>query len=407
MPPSKSVTQRYLNLALLAGGPAELQRPLYSEDTRNFLTAIEALGWRVDERPDSVSLGPGAWPREASIWCGHGGTMLRFLTASLCTIPGDWVLDGSPRLRQRPMAALLETLRRLGAEVETLAEVGCAPLRVRGGTLAGGETWIDAGKSSQFLSAVLMAASQAKAEVVVKVEALTSKPYLDLTLEALERCGVAVARRGNELFRVRPGPLAAGPWRVEGDYSAAGYPAAAAALTGGEVTILGVERQSKQGDRGFLEVLQAMGARLVWLDGGVRVSGPDRLAAVDVDLSNMPDQVPTLVALAPFAAGTTHVRNVAHLRLKESDRLSAMAIELTRLGARVEQRQDGLSVEGIWSKVKPPSEEVVVSSHGDHRIAMALALTGLRRPGIVVAEPQVVSKSYPAFWSDLADLLEE
>ena len=406
VPPSKSVTQRYLNLALLAGEAVELVRPLYAEDTRFFLAALTELGWAVGERPMSVGLMPGARPQTARLWCGHGGTMLRFLTAALSTIPGEWVLDGTARLRQRPMAPLVEALRRLGAGIEFLEEEGVAPLRIAGATLVGGETQLDAGQSSQFLSALLMAGARARTAVMVRVEALTSTPYLDLTLEVLESCGVTVERRSSRVFRVLPQTISTGRWRVEGDYSAAGYPAAAAAVTGGRVEIRGVETGSVQGDRKFLDVLRAMGARLEWLEESVVVSGPERLAGLDVDLADMPDQVPTLAAIAPFAAGTTRIRNVAQLRLKESDRLAAMARELRRLGGEVEEFEDGLSIGGSWAAVPPPSDEVVVGTHGDHRIAMSLALTGLRRPGVIVGEPQVVSKSYPAFWTDLESLLK-
>ncbi|MEE8277183.1 MAG: 3-phosphoshikimate 1-carboxyvinyltransferase [Thermoanaerobaculia bacterium] len=399
------MTQRYFNLALLAGEAVEVEQPLWAEDTRFFLAALAELGWRVEERPHSLGLAPGLPPPRAKLWCGEGGTMLRFLTAALSTIPGEWVLDGTARLRQRPMAPLMAALRRLGAEIESLEEEGFAPLRVTGATLVGGQTPLDAGQSSQFLSALLMAATRARKEVVVRVEALTSTPYLDLTLDLLGSCGVSVERRGEQIFRVQPQPIAAGSWRVEGDYSAAGYPAAAAALTGGRVEICGVEPESKQGDRKFLEVLRAMGARLEWREEGVVVSGSERLAGLDVDLSCMPDQVPTLAAIAPFAAGTTRLRNVPHLRLKESDRLAAMARELRRLGGEVEELEDGLRIEGTWAAAPPPSEEVVVETYGDHRIAMALTLTGLRRPGVIVAQPQVVAKSYPAFWSDLERLL--
>ncbi len=406
-PPSKSVTQRYFNLALLGGRQAEVARPLYSEDTRFFLGALADLGWKVEEQPDSVRLTPERTVAKAELWCGHGGTMLRFLTAALSTIPGEWILDGTPRLRQRPMAPLVDTLRRLGAEIDSLEEEGFAPLRIRGATLVGGETWLDAGQSSQFLSAVAMAAAHAERETIIRVETLTSAPYLDLTFDLLRASGVPAEWRDEKILVVQPHRIAAGEWQVERDYSAACYPAAAAALTGGRVEICGVDPQSKQGDRLFLAVLCDMGASVEWREGACVVSGPERLVGVDVDLSRMPDQVPTLAALAPFAEGSTRIRNVAHLRLKESDRLAAMATELRRLGGRVEELVNGLRIEGVWSSKSPPTEDVIVETHGDHRIAMALALTGLRRPGVHFAQPGVVAKSYPGFWRDLEGLLRQ
>jgi 3-phosphoshikimate 1-carboxyvinyltransferase len=217
--------------------------------------------------------------------------------------------------------------------------------------------------------------------------------------------GAEVERLEDRVFRVVPTELRGGQWRVEGDYSAAAYPAAAALLTGGEVELRGLEPGSRQGDRGFLEVLGRMGAEIEWRDESVVVRAGRRLSAADLDLSSMPDQVPTLAALAPFAHGTTRISNVPHLRLKESDRLAAMASELSKLGVEVTETEDGLVIPGLWAETTPPDDEVIVDSHGDHRIAMSLALTGLRRPGVSVANPEVVAKSYPSFWSDLEGLL--
>jgi 3-phosphoshikimate 1-carboxyvinyltransferase len=283
------------------------------------------------------------------------------------------------------------------------------PLAIAGGTLGGGATRLDAGDSSQFLSALLMAGLAAPQPVTVEVVALTSVPYVEVTLAAVRRCGgrIEAARgEGGALqYSVLPGLFPPSRLRVEGDASAACYPAAAAALTGGRVLLQGLAAESPQGDRHFLDVLARMGAEVAWRgDDEVEVRG-GRLQAVEADLSAMPDQVPTLAALAPFARGTTRIRNVAHLRLKESDRLSAMAAELRRLGAEVEEGTDRLDIAGTWCDALPPGDRIAVDSHGDHRIAMSLALVGLRRPGVTVGSPQVVAKSYPAFWQDFLGLL--
>ncbi len=251
-----------------------------------------------------------------------------------------------------------------------------------------------------------MAAAQARQPVNIRVCSLTSGPYVELTLEALKESGVEIERPREAHFRVLPGQIEGGHRRVEGDFSSAAYPAAAALLTEGGVELVGLRKASLQGDRGFLEVLAEMGARVEWQGETVVVGGAGSLTAVDRDLSSMPDQVPTLAAVAPFARGTTRIRNVAHLRLKESDRIAAMARELGRLGVEVEEFEDGLAVAGNWADSQPPSDEVVVESHGDHRVAMSLALTGLRRPGVIVQDPEVVGKSYAAFWKDLERLLE-
>ncbi|HYG61100.1 MAG TPA: 3-phosphoshikimate 1-carboxyvinyltransferase [Thermoanaerobaculia bacterium] len=419
VPPSKSLTHRYLNLALLAGAPMVLERPLDAEDTRLFLAALGRCGFQVERIGDEVRLTPGAGPAEAGpdgvkIFCGNAGTMLRFLVASLTAVPGRWRLDGVPRLRERPVGPLVDALRRLGAGIEYLDRPGFVPLRIQGGTLGSGTTTLAAGESSQYLSALLMAALRAPGEVVIEVESLTSQPYVDVTLAAVAELGGRIEPAvdlGHRAWRVLPSqpssPLGAGRVRVEGDASAACYPAAAAALTGGVAVLEGLSPASRQGDRRFLDLLAEMGAEVVAASGDLEVrGGSGGLRGIEADLSGMPDQVPTLAALAPFARGVTRIFNVAHLRIKESDRLAAMAGELRRLGAEVEEGPASLRIPGVWADHEPPTDRVVVETHHDHRIAMSLALVGLRRPGVVVSSPGVVAKSYPEFWRDFEALLE-
>jgi 3-phosphoshikimate 1-carboxyvinyltransferase len=454
VPASKSLTHRFLDLALLSRRPTTLLRPLLAEDTRLFLGALAACGWTVDEAPgEEVRLTPRAAQSEqqVEIFCGNCGTMLRLLTAALCVLPGRFRLDGVERLRERPVGPLVEALRRLGAEIEYASRPGFAPLRIGGARLRGGATVLDAGQSSQYLSGLLLAALAAPAPVEVEVEALSSAPYVDVTLQAAELFGGRIediggqgagldrarpgplhlpgsadarhlepadrgaasahdgspgAGRARRLYRVTPGPLGAPRVAVEGDASAACYAGAAAALCRGEVTLAGLPPDSRQGDLRFFALLRAMGAEVDWRGGELAVRGAaEGLRAIDADLADLPDQVPTLAALAPFARGATRIRNVAHLRLKESDRLAAMAEELRRVGAVVEEGADSLIIPGIWAQAAPPGDPVVVDPHGDHRIAMSLALTALRRPGIAISSPGVVAKSYPEFWQDLDRLL--
>ncbi|HEX9669013.1 MAG TPA: 3-phosphoshikimate 1-carboxyvinyltransferase [Thermoanaerobaculia bacterium] len=412
VPPSKSLTNRYLNLALLAGAPATIERPLEAEDTRAFLAALAVCGFQVEKGEEEWRLTPGPLPAAAAIDCGASGTMLRFLTAALAALPGNWRLDGVPRLRERPVGPLIEALRALGAHIRCGEREGYAPLEIEGGTLGAGEALIDASASSQFLSALLMAALRASGPVTVEVAGLTSEPYLDLTLSAIGRFGGSVEPVASpRAFVVRPAPLAAGRLRVEGDFSAACYPVAAAALTGGEVVLAGLARDSAQGDRAFFDLLARMGVAVEWSgeeEVSVRGAPGGALVVADADLAAMPDQVPTVAALAPFARGTTRIRDVPHLRWKESDRLRAMASQLAAAGVPVEERADGLTIPGIWTGRSPadlPSAPVAIDPHGDHRIAMSMALVGLRRPGIAIADPHVVAKSYPGFWRDLAALL--
>jgi 3-phosphoshikimate 1-carboxyvinyltransferase len=413
VPSSKSLSHRYFNLAVLARSPITIENPLVAEDTRLFLEALPALGFKVTEAGNSdVHLEPiEPAAGETTIFCGNAGTMLRFLVATLTVVPGTWILDGVPRLRERPVRPLVDALRRLGARIEYLGAEGYVPLRLHGGTLGAGgagTTVLDAGESSQYLSALLMAALRAPGPVTVEVESLTSRPYVDVTLGVVAAFGGRVEEgQGERIYRVWPSPLdarGAGRVRVEGDWSAAAYPAAAAALTGGEVALEGLVRDSRQGDRRFLDLLAEMGAGVSWNGDEVTIRGGE-LRAIEADLSAMPDQVPTLAALAPFARGTTHIFNVAHLRIKESDRLEAMATELRKLGARVDEGPDWLRIPGDWAEAAPlDTAEVRIDPRGDHRIAMSCALVGLRRPGVVITAPGVVAKSYPEFWRDFAML---
>lgn len=419
-PPSKSVTHRCLSLALLGGREAVVERPLLAEDTRLFLDALRDLGWAVERGGADVRLGPPAEPPErAEVFCGNAGTMFRFLTAILCTIPGRFRLDGTARLRERPVGPLLEALRALGARVTCPGREGAAPLEIEGASLRGGSAVLRAGESSQYLSALLLAGLRAAEPVRLEVDGLTSAPYVELTREAIRRAfprgadpvSEGAPRAGRRVFEVTPDVPAAERFTVEADLSAACYPAAGATLTGGRVEILGVRRDSAQGDRGLFDLLERMGAAVEWGAGRVVVRGPDEggeglEAPGTVDLSAMPDQVPTVAALAPFARGETRIENVAHLRIKESDRLRAMARGLSRLGVPVEERPDGLVIPGCWAPDGSGGSRVVtgepveIDPFDDHRIAMSFALVGLRRRGVRVAHPEVVAKSYPAFWTD-------
>jgi 3-phosphoshikimate 1-carboxyvinyltransferase len=339
--------------------------------------------------------------------------MFRFLTAALTAVPGRFVLDGTARLRERPIGPLVEALRSLGAQIEYLGVEGCAPLLVQGLTLEGGVCRIDAGESSQYLSALLMAGLRARQPVTIEVAALTSAPYVALTRQAMRLFGVDRVEERDGLVHVEPLPPGTiGPKRVEvePDYSAAAYPAAAAALVGGPVELLGLASDSAQGDRRFLDVLAVLGAEVEWTARGARVSGGKGLRADAFDLSDMPDQVPTLAALAAFATGTSVLSKVAHLRIKESDRLAAVAIGLSTLGFSAKETADGLVVRGRPELLRggfAESTPAIVDTRGDHRIAMAFALVGLRRPGTRISVPSVVAKSYPGFWSDLLGLISD
>jgi 3-phosphoshikimate 1-carboxyvinyltransferase len=407
LPSSKSVTHRALAIALVADEPVVVERPLVAQDSELFLSALERFGCAVERASGSVTVSRRrAQPIEAEIFCGNAGTFFRFAVALAATLAGRWRIDGTPRLRERPVGPLVEALRALGARIDCEVRDGYAPLVVHGGGLRGGRIRLDAGDSSQYLSALLLAGQRAAGPLEIEVSALASAPYVDLTIDLLLAQGGSVERLDPTRYRTQPSRLRGGVIVVEPDLSAAAYPAAAAALVGGELLLEGVALDSKQGDRRFLELLGRMGAVLSTEERGIRVTHGD-LLAIDDDLSDIPDQVPTLAALAPFARGTTRLRNVAHLRLKESDRLTAMTSELRRAGAEVEELADGLVIPGIWAAGALPTAPVVIDPHDDHRIAMAMALVGLRRPNLSIGDAQVVAKSWPEFWSELARWLGE
>ncbi len=403
LPPSKSLTQRAYALALLTAEPVVVKDPLDADDPRLFLGALEALGCSIERLADSVEIRRGELsPRAARLDCGSSGTLLRFLTALVATLPGEWRLDGSERLHARPIGPLVAALRQLGVTIDCLERDGFAPLVVHGGTLCGGRIALDAGESSQYVSALLLAGQRAAGAIEIELTDLVSAPYLELTIDLLVAHGGSVERHGALALSIEPRELRGGTIAIEPDLSAAAYPAAAAALTAGEVLLEGVSLASRQGDRRLLALLAEMGARVVEEADGVRVAGGP-LRALTVDASDIPDQVPTLAALAPFAHGTTRISRVAHLRLKESNRLEAMATELRRAGAEVELLSDGLVIPGLWAEREPPSNPVEIDPHDDHRIAMAMALVGLRRPELSIRDPQVVAKSWPSFWAELAE----
>lgn len=404
-PSSKSLTHRAFALALLSQQPTVVRRPLAAEDTELFLAALAALGCRLNRLEDGVEIRPStAIPTDAELFCGNAGTMFRFLVAIAATLPGRFRIDGVARLRERPIRPLTDALKQLGVRIDFAGEEGHAPLVVHGGRLQGGSLRLDTSASSQYLSALLLAGQRAGSPLEVEAPELASAPYIGLTLEMIERFGGRVDDAGARRWRALPSALGATEVEIEADFSAAAYPAAAAALAGGRAFVEGIAARSRQGDRRLLDLLAAMGAKIVWEDGGAAVEGGSGLIALDADLGDIPDQVPTLAALAPFARGTTRIRNVAHLRVKESDRLAAMTSELRKAGAEVEELADGLVIAGVWAEREPPATAVAIDPHGDHRIAMAMALVGLRRPNLRIADPGCVGKSYPDFWRDLGRL---
>jgi len=306
----------------------------------------------------------------------------------------------------RPIAELLDGLKQLGADATSQHGDGCPPVIVNAAGLRGGHVKVRGNRSSQFLSGLLLAAPYASDRVVVEVDGeLLSKPFIDMTLGVMHDFGVRVSRSGYERFEIEPQRYAPRDYRVEGDAMSAGYFWAAAAITGGRVTITNLGRGTVQGDARLTAVLERMGATVQWSEGQVTVSGPagGRLrGGFELDLNDMPDQAQTLAVVALFADAPVRIVNIGNLRIKETDRLAAMASELGRLGAEVEEGDEELTVHPL---TRPPGSPVVLSTYGDHRMAMALAVAGARIPNVVIDEPDVVAKTYPNFFRDFLSLL--
>lgn len=418
IPGSKSLTNRALVTAALADGTSILRDILLAEDTWLMIEALRGLGIAISVDTESavaeVTGCRGHIPAEAaSIHCGNAGTVLRFLMAVVASGHGVYTFDGVPRMRERPIGGLVDALRALGTGVEYLARDGYPPIRVHAHGLRGGEVEIASPDSSQWVSAVLLAAPYAHRDAMISVTGrVISKPYLTMTTAVMADFGVAVVEQFDESgarFIVEATQQYQGTnWTCEPDASNASYFLAAPAIVGGRVTVSGLDAGSRQGDVRFVDVLGQMGCRIDRASDGLTVHGPTgvasdagpQLRAIDVDLNAMPDVAPTLAVLALFADGPTTIRNVANLRIKETDRLAALARELTKLGATVEERPDGI-------RITPPSSPrgATIETYEDHRMAMAFALAGLRIPNVDIRNPRSCAKTFPDFFDRLDRML--
>ncbi|MBV8056842.1 MAG: 3-phosphoshikimate 1-carboxyvinyltransferase [Deltaproteobacteria bacterium] len=405
VPGSKSITNRALLLAAMADGTSVVGSALLSDDTRSMTAALRTLGIDavVDETHSIITVhGRGGIipAASASLEVGGAGTAMRFLAGFLTLGHGHFRLDGNIRMRQRPIGALLEALRQLGIEARAENNDGCPPVVIdtASTTFAGGEVAIDASLSSQFVSALLMPAPLWPLGLKLTVDGEAARPFIDMTLALMERWGSGTSRDENRII-VRGGQrYNAAQFTVEPDATGASYFAAAAALVGGKVTIRGLTRDSVQGDLGFLQILEQMGAWIRWNSDSVDVIGSGRLAGVDVAMNMMPDVVATLAAIAPFASSPTRIRKVSFIRHHESDRIHALATELARLGAVVREFDDGLEI------MPSPLHRAVVETYDDHRIAMAFAVIGLKLAGIRIKNPGCVAKTYPEFFEHLKSI---
>jgi 3-phosphoshikimate 1-carboxyvinyltransferase len=401
VPGSKSITNRALLIAALADGESALDGVLFSDDTHYMAEACRQLGIEVREDTNAerfiVNGESGVIPaKRADLYVGNAGTAMRFLVAAVCLGHGQFRIDGSGRMQQRPIQDLLDGLAQLGGQARSAAGNGCPPVCVEADGLAGGHARIAAAKSSQFLSALLLVAPYARQPTDLEVVGpLVAPPYVDMTIGVMGAFGVTVVRDGYRRFTIEPQTYVPRGYRIEPDASSAHYFLAAAALCGGRVRVQGLGDTSLQGDVRFVDVLEQMGATVMRGDEFLEVRGGAQLDGIEADMNAISDTVPTLAALAPFARRPVTIRNVAHVKLQESDRLHAVATELQRLGVRVRELEDGLCIEP--STIRP----AVVDTYDDHRLAMSFALIGLRVPGIGIRDPECVRKTFPDYFARL------
>ena len=402
VPGSKSVTNRALIIAALADGTSRITNPLFADDSYWLMDSLVRLGIEVsaDSRRREVRVNGQCGVIGASdidLFVGNAGTVARFLPPVLALGRGPYTVDGVPRMRERPVADLVDAMRELGAAVGYAGEEGRFPLTIMGGGIPGGQARVSASKSSQFISGLLMAAPYAWRQVTLLADGRDQWPYVGITVALMREFGVDVDEARNR-FAIKPATYTARTYQVEPDASGASYFMAAAAVTGGRVRIPGLGSASPQGDLRFAGVLREMGCDVELASDFVEVIGPDRLKGVEVDMNAFSDTMITLSAISPFAEGPTTINNVAHTRLQESDRLSAVATELGRLG--IETQTTFSSIRIIPGEIRPG----VLRTYGDHRMAMAFAVTGLVAPGVRIGDPGCVTKTFPGYFGLLESL---
>lgn len=404
-PGSKSITNRALVCAALADGTSVLRGALDSDDTRVMIAGLEQLGIAVRTEDAKTTLkvtgcGGKIPAKDADLSIGNSGTTMRFLTAMSTLGQGRFRLDGVPRMRERPIGDLLDALIPLGTNVATEFENGCPPVIVNATGLGGGMTTIRGDISSQYLSGLMMAAPYAQQPVHIVLDGpLVSKPYVAMTQSVMKSFGVSLEQTEKDLKIPAPQKYKGQHYAIEPDASAASYFWATAAITGGDVTVKGLQRSALQGDVRFCDCLAQMGCDVEYNESSIRVRGGS-LTGIDVDMNAISDTVQTLTAVALFAKGTTRIRGVEHNRHKETDRIGDLATELRKFGAKVTEFEDGLEIQPA------PLRGATIDTYDDHRMAMSLALVGLQVDDVVIRDPGCTHKTYPGFFDDLQELCQ-
>ena len=402
-PPSKSYTNRALIIAALANGNSIIKNPLFSDDTNYMISALRQFGIKIIKNGNNIIVhgkNGKLSPSKNNIFVGNAGTAMRFITSLASIAEGGTTITGDKRMQQRPIKDLLDALNQLGVESES--NNGFPPIKIYGGLFNGGNVKLKGDVSSQFLSSILMCAPYAKKDVTISIVGnLTSKPYVDITLDVMKNFGIDVKNLNYKKFIINNNkkykPI---NYKIEGDASSASYFFAAAAITKGKIMVKNINPNSKQGDIKFVDILKKMGCGVKKGNDFIEVQG-NRLKSVDVDMNEMPDVVPTLAVTSLFADSTTIIRNVQNLRFKETDRLKALAFELRKIGANVEEMNDGLKIK------RRRLQKAMIETYNDHRMAMSFAVAGLAINGIKIKNPNCVAKSFPDFWNKFNSLYKK
>ena len=397
VPGSKSYSHRILIASALSDGVCHIKNCLKSEDTRFTMRVLKQMGVPLDDSGETIVVHGRAGkfsPCDPPLFVGNSGTSMRLLTAVAGLGRGTYTLMGTDRMHERPINDLLDGLTQLGISANSVNANGCPPVEVQGGTGAGGTVRLRCGKSSQFLSAILLIAPYLPQGAKIHIiEGPVSKPYIDMTLAVMTQFGVPTDREEYRFYHVPPGKTyRSGTYTVESDASQAGYFWASAAITGADIKVKGINRNSAQGDVRIVSLLESMGCRSIQEADGIRIIGGP-LTAIHTDMADIPDMVPTLAVVAAFARGTTVISNVAHLKDKESNRLAAVVQELNKMGVTAACTDDGMTISG------GTPHGAAIETYHDHRLAMSFAMAGLVTPGIDIQDPMCVEKSFPDFWN--------
>ncbi|MFQ1023105.1 3-phosphoshikimate 1-carboxyvinyltransferase [Avibacterium paragallinarum] len=412
LPGSKSLSNRALLLAALAKGTTRVKNLLDSDDIRHMLNALQALGVKYqlsqDKRECEIEGIGGAfqWQSGLSLYLGNAGTAMRPLSAALCLkgeVPAEVILTGEPRMKERPIKHLVDALCQVGAEISYLENEGYPPIAIQNSGLKGGKVQIDGSISSQFLTALLMAAPLASGDMEIEIIGeLVSKPYIDITLAMMKDFGVSVRNDNYQKFFVQGKQSYISPqtYLVEGDASSASYFLAAGAIKG-KVKVTGIGKNSIQGDRLFADVLEKMGAKITWGEDFIQAE-KGNFKGIDMDMNHIPDAAMTIATTALFAEGETVIRNIYNWRVKETDRLSAMATELRKIGAEVEEGEDYIRIQPLPLDQFQPAE---IETYNDHRMAMCFALVALSNTPVTILDPKCTAKTFPTFFEEFAKIV--